>query len=95
MKKFQIGQLPVVRGGQSLGSVREDQFVDLFVKHKDPMNIRVKDVMEPPFPEVKADASLEEISKLLTRDNPAVLVREASGELGIITKSDLIAQIAR
>ena len=95
MKKFGIGQLPVMREGKSVGSVREDQFVDLFVKHKDPMNIRVKDVMDLPFPEVSSDASLEEISKLLTRENPAVLVREASGAIGIITKFDLIAQIAR
>ncbi|MBI3725297.1 pyridoxal-phosphate dependent enzyme [bacterium] len=95
MKRFGIGQIPVVKNGKSEGSVREDQFVDIFVKHRDPMNVRVKDIMVAPFPEVGPDASLEDISKLLTRENPAVIVRDPSGELGIITKHDLIAQIAR
>jgi cystathionine beta-synthase len=95
MKKFGIGQIPVVRNGKSEGSIREDQFLDIYVKHRDPMNVRVKDIMDGPFPEVGAEASLEDISKLLTRENPAVIVRDVSGSLGIITKSDLIAEIAR
>jgi cystathionine beta-synthase len=95
MKKFGIGQLPVVRDGKSVGGIREDQFVDVFVKHRDPMNVRVKDIMDAPFPEVGPEASLEDISKLLTREVPAVLVRDTGGGMGIITKHDLIAQIAR
>lgn len=95
MKQYGIGQLPVLRNGKNEGSVREDQFVDLFVKHRDPMNVRIREIMEAPFPEVAPDASLEDISKLFTRDNPAVLVRDGQGDLGIITKADLIAQIAR
>jgi cystathionine beta-synthase len=95
MQKYGIGQLPVMRNHKNEGSVREDQFVDIFVKHRDPMNIRVKDIMEAPFPEVAPDASLENISKLFTRDNPAVLVRDGSGGFGIITKADLIAAITR
>jgi predicted transcriptional regulator len=52
--------------------------------------------MEPPFPEVSPEATLEDISKLLTKDNPAVLVRNPDGTLvGIVTKYDLISQIAR
>ncbi len=95
MKRYGIGQLPVLGNGKNEGSVREDQFVDIFVKHRDPMNVRVREIMEAPFPEVAPDANLEDVSKLFTRDNPAVLVRDGHGELGIITKADLIAQIAR
>ncbi len=95
MKRFGVSQIPVVRAGKSEGSVREDQFVEIYQKHKDPMNVRVREIMDGPFPEVGPEATLEDISKLLTRENPAVLVRTTDGGFGIVTKHDLIMQIAR
>jgi cystathionine beta-synthase len=95
MKRFGVSQIPVVRSGKSCGSVREDQFVDILRTHKDAMNVRVRDIMEPPFPEIVPETTLEEISKLLTRETPAVLVRGDAGLVGIVTKHDLIAQIAK
>ncbi len=40
------------------------------------------------------DTSLNEVSKLFTRENPAVMVRsEEGGYAGILTKHDLLAKV--
>jgi cystathionine beta-synthase len=84
-----------MEGGESKGSVQEAQLVELFVQHKDPKQVKVAEIMSQPFPTVEADAPLESVASLLTRENPAVLVKNADGGLGIITKYDLISHIAR
>ena len=95
IKEFDVSQLPVVEDGVPKGSVNENALVALFVKHTDPKSVKVSEIMTAPFPVVAADAPLEDVAKLLTRENPAVLVTCADGDLGIITKYDLISHIAR
>ncbi len=53
----------------------------------------VESAMEKPFPTVDVDASIEQVSKLITKDNTAVLVRDLGGNVHIITKQDIIESI--
>jgi cystathionine beta-synthase len=46
--------------------------------------------MGKPFPIVQLGASIEEVSKLFTKENDAVLVELENGSHQIITKSDII-----
>ena len=69
--------------------------VELFVQRTDPKSVTVRQIMGEPFPVVDAGARLEDVASLLTKHNPAVLVERPSGELGIITKYDLISHIAK
>jgi cystathionine beta-synthase len=89
MKQHDVSQLPVVENGNIVGSVREDQIVELFLQHADTKNTAVKDVMGPAFPIVPAEADIDEVSKLLNRETPAVLVQTADG-LDILSRFDLI-----
>lgn len=95
IKEHDVSQLPVTREGKPVGSVAETALVELFVQHRDPQEVRVAEIMGPAFPTVEPSASLEQVAGLLTRDNPAVLVEQPTGKLGIITKYDLISHIAR
>ncbi|MEM4701956.1 MAG: CBS domain-containing protein, partial [Archaeoglobaceae archaeon] len=52
-------------------------------------DLLVKDVIEPPFPEISPKTEISEISKLLL-ENSAVIVVEKGKILGIITKHDLM-----
>ena len=45
------------------------------------------------YPIVKANTPIEEISKLITKDNQAVLVELENGKHHIITKHDIISSI--
>jgi predicted transcriptional regulator len=43
-----------------------------------------------PFPVVEADHPVDSIVKLLSKSNPAVLVREKGELRGIVTRSDML-----
>jgi cystathionine beta-synthase len=89
MKEHDVSQLPVFDDGQVVGSVREDQIVELFLQHADTKNVAVHDIMGPPFPVVAAEADIDDVSRLLTEETPAVLVQTPDG-LDILTRYDLI-----
>jgi cystathionine beta-synthase len=100
MKEHSVSQIPVIESGAAApkvhGSVLEAQLVELIVEQKDPRKVLVSAIMQKPFPVLAPDTRLEEVASLLhSPDTPAVLVRDPLGQLGIITKYDLIAQIAR
>ena len=55
----------------------------------------MKDVMDPPFPEVPSDINIEGLRAHLGEDAGAVLVRTPGDDtLDILTRSDLIAALA-
>ena len=55
----------------------------------------LKAVMQKPFPVVGESASIEDISKLITKDNNAVLLKDLGGNMHIITKHDIIQAVAK
>jgi cystathionine beta-synthase len=54
----------------------------------------VKEVMSAPFPFVMPNANLEEVSRMITKENAAVLVKDLMGDVHIITRQDIIEAIA-
>ena len=93
MKKFEISQIPVVVVDGFVGSLDETHLFRLFFEDKELANRPVKSVMGKPFPVVKAGTQIEEISKLIDKDNSAVLVEMEDGTHQIITKHDIIKAI--
>lgn len=60
----------------------------------DVLDKSVHEVMEAPYPVVDGDFPLEDFSRLLSRETPAVLIRK-NGELsGIVTRYDVLHQVA-
>jgi cystathionine beta-synthase len=49
--------------------------------------------MQKPFPIIDGNLGLEEVSKLISKENNAVLVKDLGGSVHIITKHDIIAAI--
>jgi len=93
MKKFEISQIPVVDVDGFVGSLDESNLFKLFFEDKDLANKSIKTVMGKPFPLVKAETKIEEISKLIDKENSAVLVELEDGNHQIITKHDIIKAI--
>jgi cystathionine beta-synthase len=89
MREHDISQLPVVEGGEVVGSISETRILDILVS--DPVAKRkpVAEYMEKPFSIISDDASVEEIVHKMDNQRPAILVKHATG-FDIITKSDLI-----
>lgn len=93
MRVNDISQLPVVDVTGFVGSVDESDLFKLYFNDKESASTPVKNVMSEPFPIVKKNTSIDAISKLINKDNSAVLVDLENGKYQIITKNDIINAI--
>ena len=93
LRKYKISQIPVIDTNGFAGSVDETDLFRSYVEDKDIAEKPIREVMGKPYPVVKANASIEEISKLINKDNQAVLVDLGNGRHHIITKHDIISSI--
>ena len=93
MRKYKISQIPVVDVNGFVGSVDETDLFRSYVADKNVAEKPIKEVMGKPFPIVKLGTSIEEVSKLFTKENDAVLVDLGNGNHHIITKYDIIGAI--
>lgn len=93
LKKFDISQIPVKDNGSFVGSIEERRLFELIIDGKDPEKIKVKEVMGKPFPMVESNEELSAITKLIDRDNPAVVVKIDEDKHHIITRHDLISSL--
>jgi cystathionine beta-synthase len=88
-----IGQLPVVRDNACVGSVAEEALMARVIEDPLILDVPVGELMDPPFPAVDHGSSLDDVARLLTRQNPAVVVRENGALTGIITRYDMVRQL--
>ncbi len=91
--KYGISQLPVIKEGVCVGSIKESTILNALLARKggNVFELKVGDVMEPPFPIVDEDAKVDDVYRLLLEGHSAILVRDKKGSIcGIITKIDLI-----
>ncbi|MFH7017126.1 pyridoxal-phosphate dependent enzyme [Flavobacterium sp. FlaQc-47] len=93
MRKYKISQIPVVDINGFVGSVDETDLFRSYVADKNVAEKPIKEVMGKPFPIVKLGTPIEEVSKLFTKENDAVLVDLGNGNHHIITKYDIIGSI--
>jgi cystathionine beta-synthase len=94
MKQFNISQMPVMHDGKIVGSVDDRKLFERMVDDNSIMQEPVGKVMEKPFPSVKENATLEQISAMVSKEVPAVMVELDNGGHHIITRHDLIAAIS-
>ncbi|HBK82954.1 MAG TPA: cystathionine beta-synthase [Flavobacterium sp.] len=93
MKKYKISQIPVVDINGFVGSVDESHLFQSFITDKNTAEKPIREVMGNPFPVVKKETTIEEVSKLITRENQAVIVDLGNDKYHIITKHDIISAI--
>ena len=94
MQELEVSQIPIVKDGRPIGSVREEQVVQLLLQGTNGLASPVEAVMTHPVPEVGPDASAEEVQRLLLAGGGAVLARMGDGRHEILTKHDLIHGLA-
>jgi len=90
MRQYNISQIPVVDNSGFVGSVDESDLFRGYFENKNIADKPIKEVMRAPFPVVPKEASVEQVSKLLNKENEAVLVDLGNDNFHIITKHDVI-----
>ena len=77
-----------------IGSVNEHTIFNHLFKNPNSQSDLVEKIMNPPFPLVDLNTSFENISKLITKENAAVMIKKEGGNYHIITKQDIIKAIS-
>jgi len=91
MRKYNISQVPVSNGGGKFsGSLNDTEVFRKLIDNPKLGEQKVKEVIQPPFPYVNPDSTLEEVSQLITPQNHAVLVNDVLGGTHIITRQDIV-----
>jgi len=93
MREFKISQIPVEDVNGFVGSVDETALLRSYMDDKNINDKPIKDVMGAAYPVVNKSTSIDAVSKLITKDNQAVLVDLENGKYHIITKYDIIGAI--
>ena len=94
MSKFNISQIPVFKGKEIVGSISETNVLNYLFEHPEAKRDSIEPLMNAAFPMVELSSKLEDISKLITKENAAVMVQKKDGNYHIITKQDIIRAIA-
>ncbi len=95
MKQYDIEHIPVMKDGEPMGAISENGLFKQVFNNPNIRNETVESVMERAFPQVALDAQVEKISKLITKENGAVLVKDEQGAYHIITKYDVLQSLAK
>jgi cystathionine beta-synthase len=90
MDLHDVSQLPVLEGANSVGSVADWSLSAKSLADTKLLESTVGQVMDPPFPTVDGAQSVDAVAKLLSKANPAVLVRTDGKVSGIVTRSDML-----
>jgi len=95
MNREDISQLPVLEDGEVVGSLNENRILNRLIDDPSAKNAAVGKIMEDPFPVVTGDMRVDQITKMLNRNTPAVIVKQDDGRMDILTKSDLIQALSK
>ena len=90
MSLHDVSQLPVMDGVSSVGSVADWSLSAKSLDDTKLLEATVSTLMDPPFPTVDGGQSVDVVAKLMSKANPAVLVREDGKIAGIVTRSDML-----
>jgi cystathionine beta-synthase len=93
MRKYKISQIPVIDITGFVGSVDESDLFQSYVEDKNSAERPIREIMGKPYPIVKLGTPIEEVSKLFSKENEAVLIDLGNGRHHIITKYDIIGSI--
>jgi cystathionine beta-synthase len=95
MKKYDIENVPVMNGEGIVGSLSESGLFNKIISNPEIKSQQIRSVMEDPYPIVAFDTSVGRLSKLISKENGAVLSKDESGNYHIITKYDIIQSLAK
>jgi cystathionine beta-synthase len=94
MQEQDISQIPVFEESTPIGTIYEDQILNLALQGKDLRKLVIREIMGKALPAVPKDAPVERVTYLLSHANPAVFVEMGNAHYEILTKYDLMGTIA-
>ena len=94
MQEQDISQIPVFEESSPIGTVYEDQILNLALQGKDLRKLVIREVMSAPLPTIPRTSPVERVTHILSHENPAVFVEMSETRFEILTKYDLMSTVA-
>jgi cystathionine beta-synthase len=95
IRRHNISLLPVCDGDGCIGSVSEGTLMARIIENPAVLEQTIDTLMDKPFPVIDAGTPMTGIGRLLTRHNPAVLIRENGHLAGIVTRYDMVTYLTQ
>jgi cystathionine beta-synthase len=90
MKEHDIEHIPVMDNEKLIGSVSESGLFQKLFNNPEIKSQKIESVIENIFPIVSFDTPVEKLGTLINKENGAVLAKDESGDLHIVTKYDVL-----
>ena len=94
MSTYNVSQLPVLVDGNGIGAVSEQTLMARALEDSKVLDQPVRELMDAPFPVIESDWPVDRVTHLLSHESPAVLVRKNGVLAGIVTRYDVLHQLA-
>jgi len=95
MRKYEIEHIPVIDDQNIVGSISENGLFQKLFSNPEIKETEVKYVLENSYPLVDFNTPVEKISALINKENGAILSKDESGMIHIITKYDILQALAK
>jgi cystathionine beta-synthase len=93
MSTWGVSQIPVLDNGEAVGGLIEGTLMTRALTQPALLDRPVREVMDPPFPEVESTTPSDRVGTMLTRESPAALVRKEGKLIGIVSRYDVLQQL--
>ena len=93
MSSWEVSQIPVIENGEPVGGLVESALMTRALAQPSLLDRPVREVMDPPFPVVEHTFPTDRLAPMLTRENPAALVRKDGTLIGIVSRYDVLQQL--
>ena len=94
LRKYEISQLPVMRGNDVIGSVNDVAIMQAVFDRADLLHKPIREVMGRAFPILDTEAAVDRAYKLLTLANAAIVITDQGSPIGVLTRQDIITYLS-
>jgi cystathionine beta-synthase len=95
MDKNGIDQMPVVDGGDFVGSLSDGKVLKTLLEKPEMKSHPVAEIMDAPFPFVAPHDTLDVLSSMIQGERKALMIRDRNNQPHIITQSDLLVALSK
>ena len=90
MNTWEVSQIPVIDQDECVGGLTEGTLMTRALAQPALLDRPVREVMDAPFPIVKATVTVDRLAAMLTRESPAALVQSDGKTIGIVSRYDVL-----
>ena len=90
MSTWEVSQIPIIEQDECVGGLTEGTLMTRALAQPALLDRPVREVMDAPFPVVKATVTIDRLAAMLTRESPAALVQDNGKTIGIVSRYDVL-----